>query len=202
MEITARALFPSPVWTALLDDAAALNLQLASHAYALREQDPAGVANTNMNGWQSNNTIQRLEQFREINERIIGICQHIGATCGFARTAELRYQAWVNINPPGAWNSAHIHPNCHLSGVYYITAPAASGSIYFRDPRVASTMAPPPIDTPGEFTASEVALAPEAGRIYVFPAWLEHGVRPNRGSEDRVGISFNVQAIARPGQGR
>ena len=70
-------------------------------------------------------------------------------------------------------------------------------SIYFRDPRVASTMAPPPLEKPTEFTASEVALPPEAGRIYVFPAWLEHGVRPNRGREDRVGISFNVQAVAR-----
>lgn len=197
MEITARALFPSPVWTAVFDDHEQLNVALLREAYALREREPRGVANTNVSGWQSSNTIQRQEPFAAINERIIALCQHIGASSGFAANAEMRYQAWVNINPPGAWNSAHIHPNCHLSGVYYITAPADCGAIYFRDPRSAGLMAPPPLDKPNEFTATEVALAAEPGRIYVFPAWLEHGVRPNRGDEDRVGISFNVQAIAR-----
>ena len=29
--------------------------------------------------------------------------------------------------------------------------------------------------------------------MYVFPAWLEHGVEPNRSDSERVSIAFNVQ---------
>ena len=27
---------------------------------------------------------------------------------------------WANVNPPGGYNRAHIHPNCTWSGVYYV----------------------------------------------------------------------------------
>ena len=30
------------------------------------------------------------------------------------------------------------------------------------------------------------------GALVVFPAYLPHGVEPNRGTEDRVSLSFNV----------
>jgi hypothetical protein len=36
-------------------------------------------------------------------------------------------------------------------------------------------------------------MRPEPGRIFVFPAWLEHGVEPNSGKQDRVSFAFNVR---------
>lgn len=202
MEVVARALFPTVIWSARLDDYRVLNPTLLEAIAALRERDPAGVRNTNVNGWQSPNTIQTLAEFATINSHISGICRQIGDSAGFAAGAEYRYQAWANVNPPGAFNNAHIHPNCQLSGVYYVTAPARCGSIYFRDPRMLSLMAPAPLDRTTEVTATESAMKAEPGRLYVFPAWLEHGVQPNRGDADRVSISFNVQVVARPGSGR
>jgi len=45
-------------------------------------------------------------------------------------------------------------------------------------------------------------MPPEEGRLYVFPAWLEHGVQPNTGDSDRVGVSFNVLvSVPAPPQG-
>ena len=51
-----------------------------------------------------------------------------------------------------------------------------------------------PVAKPTEFTTEEVRMAPEEGRMYVFPGWLEHGVEENKSDKDRVSIAFNVLA--------
>ena len=52
-----------------------------------------------------------------------------------------------------------------------------------------------PITQQTDFTAEEVRMRPEEGRMYIFPGWLEHGVEANENNEDRVRFSFNVRAI-------
>lgn len=193
MDIIARPLFPSLVWTTLFDDRQAFNERMLRLAYAMRERDPQGVLNTNVAGWQSPNILQSLDDFRDMNQRILSVSRHIAQSENFLPNLRFRHQAWVNISPPGASNRIHVHPNSHLSGVYYVSLTAPDcGSIFFRDPRVAATMLPPPIGRETHFTATEVRMRPEEGRMYVFPSWLEHGVEVNRSDRDRVSISFNV----------
>jgi len=126
------------------------------------------------------------------------VCERIGESLNFKQNYTYDHQAWLNISPPGASNKIHFHANCHFSGVYYISLKAPEcGSIFFRDPRVASRMMTYPAEKPTAFTAEEVQLHPEEGRMYVFPGWLEHGVEENTSDRDRIGISFNVLAIPR-----
>lgn len=161
----------------------------------LRESDPAGVANTNVRGWQSPNNLQNLPEFDDMNLRILQVCQRIGESLHFRSDHTYQHQAWVNISPPGASNKIHFHANCHFSGVYYVSVKEPEcGSIFFRDPRVASRMMTYPVDKPTEFTAEEILMRPEEGRMYVFPGWLEHGVEENKSDRDRISISFNVLA--------
>lgn len=198
MEIIPNKLFPSFVWTTLFDDRVVFNERLLKLAYALRQRDPAGVNNSNVKGWQSPNILQTLDEFGDINLRILQVCESIAQSQGFKSSMVLRHQAWVNISPPGASNQIHFHPNCHFSGVYYVSLDASRcGSIFFRDPRVASRMLTYPVEQPTEFTASEIPMPPEEGRMYVFPGWLEHGVEENLSDCDRVSISFNVLAVPR-----
>ena len=198
MEIIPQPLFPSVVWTTLFDDRAILNPKLLALAKRLRSNDPAGVANTNVKGWQSPNNLQDLPEFDDINLRILQVCERIGESLNFKQNYTYDHQAWLNISPPGASNKIHFHANCHFSGVYYISLKAPEcGSIFFRDPRVASRMMTYPAEKPTAFTAEEVQLHPEEGRMYVFPGWLEHGVEENTSDRDRIGISFNVLAIPR-----
>lgn len=195
MQIIPQPLFPSLVWTTLFDDRKAFNARLLELTRQLRDRNPAGVANTNIKGWQSPNNLQTLPEFEDINRRILQVCQRIGESQNFRQNLVYRHQAWVNISPPGASNKIHYHANCHFSGVYYISLKAPEcGSIFFRDPRVAARMLTYPADRPTEFTTDEVRMPPEEGRMYVFPGWLEHGVEENRSDRDRVGISFNVLA--------
>ena len=197
MEIKTQPLFPSYVWTTLFDDREQFNARLLKAAYELRDKDPSGVDKSNNKGWQSANILQQLDEFADMNLRIIQICQRIGESQNFLPNLVYRHQAWVNISPPGASNKLHYHANCHFSGVYYISLKAPEcGSIYFRDPRVASRMLSYPAERPTEFTSEEINMPPEAGRIYVFPGWLEHGVHVNQSDQDRVGISFNVFAAS------
>lgn len=196
MEIVPERLFPSIVWSTLFDDRDQLNARLVELAYDFRKNDPKGVNKTNIKGWQSPNNLQSLPQFRDINLRILQVCERIAQSQFFRSDLVLQHQAWVNISPPGASNQVHFHPNCHFSGVYYISVDAPScGSIYFRDPRVASRMMTYPVDSLTDFTASEIRMPAEAGRMYVFPGWLEHGVDENLSNRDRIGISFNVVAV-------
>lgn len=197
MEIVPQSIFPSMVWSTLFDDREEFNKNLLQQIYKLKEDNPQGVANTNIRGWQSPNDIQTLEAFKDINLRIIQVCQAIGQSQHFAPGLTFKHQAWVNINPPGASNKIHYHANCHFSGIYYISLKAPEcGSIFFRDPRVASRMMTFPATQPTEFTSEEVRMKPEEGRMYVFPGWLEHGVEENKSDQDRISIAFNVLATA------
>ncbi|MBL6753384.1 MAG: hypothetical protein ISP89_03810 [Pseudomonadales bacterium] len=197
MELKAQALFPSVVWSTLFDDHTTLNKELLARAYELRNKDPSGVSRTNIAGWQSNNTIQQLPEFALINRRILQACERIAESQYFIPGLTFDHQAWVNISPPGASNQIHYHANCYFSGVYYISLDAPKcGSLFFRDPRTASRMMPFPATKQTPFTASEVRMPPEPGRLYIFPGWLEHGVEVNQSDSDRVGISCNV--VARP----
>lgn len=199
MNIVPQPLFPSLVWSTVFDDREDFNRKMLELAYRMREQDPEGVKNTNENGWQSPNILQNLDEFADMNLRITQACERIGESQHFIPNLVYQLQAWVNISPPGASNKVHYHANCHFSGVYYISLDAPDcGSIYFRDPRVASRMMTYPTSTPTEFTATELSMRAEEGRMYVFPGWLEHGVDVNRSKSDRVGISFNVLASPRP----
>ncbi len=197
MEITAQPLFPSLVWTTLFDDRESFNERMLKAARELREKDPVGVSRTNLEGWQSDNILQNLPEFEEMNTRILQACERIAESQNFVQGLNYRHQAWVNISPPGASNQVHFHANCYFSGVYYLSVKAPEcGSIFFRDPRVASRMMTYPAEKLTAFTATEIRFPPEAGRLYVFPGWLEHGVDMNRSDEDRIGISFNVVAGA------
>jgi len=198
LEIVPKFVFPTAVWTTLFDDRESFNASLLERIYRLREKDPDGVANTNVRGWQSPNNLQHLEEFADINLRILQVCERIGESQHFHPNLTFQHQAWANINLPGASNKIHYHANCHFSGIYYISLKAPEcGSIFFRDPRVASRMLTYPATQPTEFTTEEVRMAPEEGRMYVFPGWLEHGVEENQSDQDRISIAFNVLASPR-----
>ena len=187
------------VWTTVFDDRDTFNAKLLELAYKARSQDPKGVANTNIKGWQSPNNLQHMDEFQDMNTRILQVCERIAESQYFMPNLVFHHQAWINISPPGASNKVHYHANCYFSGVYYISLKAPEcGSIFFRDPRVAARMMTYPVTRQTDFTADEVYMKPEAGRMYIFPGWMEHGVEMNESDQDRVSIAFNVMASIPP----
>ena len=54
-------------------------------------------------------------------------------------TTEMRASAWVNINPPDAFNLKHNHPTSDLSGVLWLKCQKDCGNIVFESPRSFAT---------------------------------------------------------------
>jgi uncharacterized protein (TIGR02466 family) len=112
-----------------------------------------------------------------------------------------RITAWANINRKGNSNRPHCHPAAYWSGVYWVDDggvaedSSVGGSFEIADPRgVAPLMHAPHLrfavkDCMGD--GHGLSLAPRAGTMILFPAWLVHSVRPYAGDRSRISVSFN-----------
>ena len=185
--------FHTPVWAREVVDYPRINGSILAVLAAL-EQDAVPMSRSNVGGWHSHDTLHKRDDMAEIR-RIIG------TTCvGCATFMEFDFDSfelvimemWLNKNGPGDFNRAHIHPNAMLSGAYYVSVPEGSGNIEFYDPVPARLMTPYPIKANKPINAQAAEYAARDGLLLIFPSWLQHAVQPNRSSEPRVSISFNV----------
>lgn len=121
------------------------------------------------------------------------------ARAGMGYAIDWTLQGWANVNRLGDYHDPHNHPHAYLSGTYYVRVPASRhtprnradvrpGCISFYDPRVTNMTAirDDPQSEP-EFT-----VAPAAGMVLLWPAFVMHFVHPNLSAEPRVSISFNL----------
>jgi len=182
-------LFKVPLYkTALsLDNAA-----ISKYSLSLSKKDKGRVL-TNIGGWQSDN----LEDVSELKE-LIGVIQNhltlFAKEIGIKHTIKVTNR-WININGYKDTNLLHSHPNCLISGVYYVQTPKDCGNIVFHHPVRAllqHSWSEEEIDNYTEFTSPEWWMPSQAGLLYLFPSWLDHMVKPNLNKkEKRISISFN-----------
>ena len=151
-----------------------------------------GVKRTNMNGWHSTTNMHKIPIFKPLVDELFQMQREIYKEEWLDKEPTMG-NMWANINPSGAMNRPHIHPNSHFSGVYYIKAPKNSGQIVFNDPRTLSHMLMPTRieKTPPPYLWREVRVDPLEGRILMFPSWLWHCVDPNESNDIRISVSFN-----------
>ncbi len=194
MDVKVSDWFPTPIWSATVDNHERLNADLMPKIYALRDSDKAGTYLSNVHGWQSELSVQLMEEFRPLNNRILEALLKVAQFLKYDRNCRLNMQAWANINGYGAYNLVHTHPNCHLTGCYYVKTPDNAGGIFFEDPRAQACVFLAPSEERSPYTHNKVRLPAEAGKIYIFPAWLQHGVEPNESQEDRITVAFNAVA--------
>lgn len=99
---------------------------------------------------------------------------------------------WVNIMPPTAAHSLHLHPLSFISGTYYVRTPRGCSGLKFEDPRLDRFMAAPPRRADARIeNRPHVTYPAEAGNVILFESWLRHEVAANRVDEERISISFN-----------
>lgn len=187
--------FPTPVWGFDHPDPGPLNADLLRLILAERAADPRGVADRSVVlGWHSADDLHRRPGFAPLVAFIeAGVAEAVRFLKWDARqVAPVLATCWANVNGPGASNVVHTHPHCFLSGVYYVQGDEAGGCLFLLDPRPAAVMIAPPVSAFTPWTYQQVRYAPTPGRMLLFPAWLQHGVEPNRGTADRVCVSFNI----------
>jgi uncharacterized protein (TIGR02466 family) len=198
-----RAWFPTLIYCEPLAKTGLekFNAGVAQECRALRGFDKAGRAWSLKNypgGYTSYASLNELHRFSStfaLLER--RITRHVRA---FARALELDLRGreirmtdfWVNIMPPSAAHSLHLHPLSFVSGTYYVATPKGCPGIKFEDPRLDRFMAAPPrLPNAGRLNKAHVTYPAKAGNLILFESWLRHEVAQNRVEAERISVSFN-----------
>jgi uncharacterized protein (TIGR02466 family) len=159
-----------------------------------KEKDPTGLTKSNRKGWQGGYDFFKKEDgyklFNHINSRIGEALGVLNVPIG-----KLSWlNSWINISPPEAYNTSHIHPGAKFSGVFYIQTPPNCGNIVFEscqhralemdmyDSQVQNALK----------VSHEWIYSPISGALFLFPSTLSHCVLPNESSEERISVSFNL----------
>jgi uncharacterized protein (TIGR02466 family) len=198
-----RPWFPTLIYSAPLQKSglSRLNADLADECRRLRDYDAAGRKWSRRHypgGYTSYASMNELHRFSSSFARLEKkLLRHVRAYAK-ALSLDLRGRTirltdcWVNIMPPAAAHSLHLHPLSFISGTYYVATPAGCPGLKFEDPRLDRFMAAPPkrADAPREHR-THVTYPAVAGKVVLFESWLRHEVSANRVDAERISISFN-----------
>jgi uncharacterized protein (TIGR02466 family) len=198
-----KAWFPTFIYSEPLIKSGAerFNADLAKECRSLRDFDKAGREWSKKNypgGYTSYASLNELHRFsstftgleRRITRHVRDYARALDMNL---RGREIRMtDCWVNIMPPSAAHSLHLHPLSFVSGTYYVTTPKGCPGLKFEDPRLDRFMAAPP-RLPGARKANQahVTYPAQAGHLILFESWLRHEVAPNRVDSERISVSFN-----------
>jgi len=198
-----RTWFPTQIYCEPLQPSGLdrLNVELADECRRLRDYDAAGrrwSAKNYPGGYTSYASMNELHRFSstfaQLEKKLL---RHARA---FARALELDLRGrtvrltdcWVNIMPPTAAHSLHLHPLSFISGTYYVATPAGCPGLKFEDPRLSKFMAAPPrLATARPAHRAHVTYPAKAGNVILFESWLRHEVAANPVADERISISFN-----------
>ena len=183
--------FPTPIYIFDIKDKS-LNTQLEKDIINWMNKDK-GISRTNVKGWHSTTDMHTKPEYARLVKALYEAQNKIYQEENYESEPFLG-NMWANVNPPGGYNRAHLHPNCTWSGVYYVKTPKNCGVIKMKDPRTGAEMSSPKMkksNTLPERLWREVTYIPVAGRCIMFPAWLIHCVEPNDSNDIRISVSFN-----------
>ena len=186
-------LFPTIIHQFDVNDFDEIKDDLIKYSYILRHNDTKGHVISNRGGWQSTSFV--IENEDDILQSFIVKC--LGKFPTIHQAIDLNVDAWININPPGAYNVKHNHPSSDLAGVLWIKCPENCGDILFEAPNDFQTYKEiesynDKFKYENKFNHSYY-FPPIEGRILVFPAHLVHLVKENKSLSDRISVSFNIR---------
>jgi uncharacterized protein (TIGR02466 family) len=202
-QLTLLNLFATPLVIATMPGADALNAELKRIILA-REAANESVQRSNHGGWQSSWDLH--EWGGAPMQAVLAFVRHIVNEVTVDRAGKRheiawRINSWANVNRHGHGNQFHTHPGALWSATYYVDDGGISadtslgGEFEVQDPRgVAPVMYAPYLTFPGPDGAAlgeAQRLTPRTGVCVVFPSWLSHGVRPYRGTRERISIAVN-----------
>jgi len=183
--------FPTLVWRQELQPARAkaINGHLMDAIEAILSPRPTPTPGT---GWQTEQDLHLRPEFADLTKVIEKTAKAAMQSIHAEHNGLAITGCWANINPPEARHRAHTHPNNYLSGVYYVKVPRGANHISFTDPRAQRAVMQPRFKQDTLLNASVINMEVEEGVMILFPAWLQHDVRRNASTEDRVTIAFNL----------
>ena len=196
MGVNCLCAFPTPIITLDLVYYHEFRDALIEHIYDVQSKTRSAQKSNN-GGWQSPPVELPHEFGKHIfsNVHTYGLEQFLGErwTCQVGNL-------WYNVNPTGASNDRHTHPNCDLAGVFYVKIPEGEcGDLELENPQHFPNF--------HLLNSMEVGLKdktkcshslwfpPEEGVTVIFPSNILHRVLTNKTKEDRISISWNMKIV-------
>ena len=168
---------------------------MVKYAYNLKELQPQGDNHSNKGGWQSE-SFTLVNDKDEVHDTLIGI---IGSIPTIKPEIDMEITSWFNISSPESYNDNHCHPNADLAGVLWVKIPENSGDFIFNSPYEYNSFIEMHSYTDDIVRESKYyhtyKYPPREGCILIFPAHLQHRVKKNESSEDRISISFYIKLL-------
>jgi uncharacterized protein (TIGR02466 family) len=187
----AAVLFPTYLWVHQLEpqDQERVSSAIRAKLDSLRSNISGAVPD---NSWQTGDDLHTLPEFQELNRCIFAATKGVIDFLQIAEESIEITSCWANINPQGATNPWHTHPNNYLGGVYYVDVPSEAASIIFQDPRPQSCVVSPRVKQSTPENSGRAVIPVKEGMLILFPAWLAHSVNANPTVQDRISVSFNL----------
>lgn len=112
---------------------------------------------------------------------------------------QFNYHAWFHITRNGGFQALHHHQNASWSGIFCVDpgddveANPHSGAVRFYDPRgQADQYRDPGNSRLGSITRfGSYEISHRAGRLLIFPSYLDHEIFPYLGQRERIVVAFN-----------
>ena len=198
--------FPTTVMWRHHRNLKALNDALAALIRGLRQREPnTAPGSSTRGGYQTDtNFLYRTDPPVRVLQQLIsqGMEAYLpkffqSNLAAAPKNVESRLWGWAVIMRPGDYNVPHVHPDAHVSGVYYVEVPDLSaeetaepdpgGSLVMYDPRSIAGM----YHLKGRIHNHD--YVPTAGALVIFPSFLLHAVNPYRSSGERICVAFNAR---------
>tara|TARA_B100000287_G_scaffold150874_1_gene142729 strand:- start:206 stop:814 length:609 start_codon:yes stop_codon:yes gene_type:complete len=192
-----RSLFPCNVHEICIKDFKIIKDEVLNYIYQEKKKSH-GVIKSNRGGWQSPAV---YTQFNNILSDIVKkeVTDYFTINKIFKEGVGIYFDnLWININPKGAFNVRHVHPQSDISGVWWINIPKDSdGRLYFVNPHEYTHYEE--IQSYSEEFKKSTSSYPEfyheptEGVILLFPSNLHHYVEENMSNKERISVSFNIR---------
>ena len=108
-------------------------------------------------------------------------------------------ELWVQefAKKGGGHHSAHIHPNHHMSGFYFLKSSEKTSYPIFHDPRIGAltTRLKLKDETKISYGNESVHFKVKPGTLIIFPSYLSHEFSVDKGIEPFRFIHWNMQAV-------
>ena len=183
-------LFPVPIWGFGLSNCEDINKNIENRVYEKSKEEKTRLA-SNEGGWHSDGSMHD----DPVMEPIVKCIEWAVRELSIESKMEYKdYQIflWSNLNRPGDYNTTHDHPDCHMSGVYYVKLPEGdSGKLRMYNPMYSYNYNSDGYNPP--YKQPRVEINGKEGALLIFRAPILHDVTRNNTKEDRISLSFNIR---------
>jgi len=95
--------------------------------------------------------------------------------------------SWLTLTKEQEYARTHTHGGVDIAGTYWIKTNSNDGDLYFNTPNQLVRHS---------YICRNISaynsVKPEVGKMVLWPGYLEHGVRFNETTNDRISLAFNI----------